>query len=76
MTRKGLIARAGKGLLGFFALLLRGIGAVCAAFGSILLIACSADVADHTEGDGDALDDSMSMIDREDEATVSGWKSW
>lgn len=39
MAQQGLIARAGKGLLDFFVLLLRGIGALCAAFGSFILFA-------------------------------------
>lgn len=76
MAQKGLIARAGKSLLGFLALLLRGVGALCAAFGSVLLFAFSLDSDHKEEGNGDALDDGMSMIEREDEATVSGWKSW
>jgi len=37
MAQKGLIARAGKGLLDILMLLLRGIGTLCAAFGSALL---------------------------------------
>ncbi|PLW67765.1 hypothetical protein [Pseudohalioglobus lutimaris] len=37
MVQNTLIARAGRGLLDLVALLLRGAGALCAAFGSLLI---------------------------------------
>ena len=76
MTQKQGIARAGRCLLAIVKVLLRGAGALFAALGSILLIAFSSDQsgADHTSDD--VLEDGLSMIEREDEATVSGWKSW
>jgi hypothetical protein len=41
MAQKALIARAGRGLLDLLTLLLRGVGAVCAAFGSFVLFVWS-----------------------------------
>lgn len=70
MAQKSLIARAGKGLLGFFALLLRGIGAVCAACASIVLFAWANEdpTADSTTQQPREVDD--------DEAKSYGWKTW
>ena len=39
MTQKALIARAGRGLLDLVALLLRGVGLMFAAIGSLVLFA-------------------------------------
>lgn len=72
MAQKGLIARAGKGLLDVLMLLLRGIGALCAAFGSVLLVAMAADSPSNEE---DSSDDAVRDIDG-DEAKAYGWKSW
>ena len=72
MAQQGLIARAGEGLLDFFVLLLRGAGGLCAAIGSILLVAMSADVSSNED---QFVDDENREIDG-DEAKAYGWKSW
>tara|TARA_R110002110_G_scaffold415854_1_gene658306 strand:- start:39956 stop:40186 length:231 start_codon:yes stop_codon:yes gene_type:complete len=76
MAQNTLIARAGRGLLDVLTLLMRGVGALCAAFGSLLLVLFSADRSGEDPSSEDALEDGLSIIEREDEATVSGWKSW
>lgn len=76
MAQNTLIARAGQGLLDLLALLLRGAGALCAAFGSLLLMLFSADQSTPDTESENGLDDGLTMIEREDEATVSGWKTW
>ena len=77
MAQAGLIARAGKGLLDIFALLLRGMGALCAAFGSLFLAAASCYNSDHDSSrDQEAMPDGLTDLEREDEARIEGWKSW
>jgi len=76
MTQQGLIGRASRALLEVLTILLRIMGALCATFGSVLLILFSADKANDGASSDDALEDGLSMIEREDEAIVSGWKSW
>jgi hypothetical protein len=83
MAQKGLIVRAGKGLLDALMLLLRGTGALCAAFGSLFVAAAS-----HCEPESKSDDSYMGEYDpmhpvgnpgREvsaDEANEYGWKSW
>ena len=51
MAQKRLIARAGQGLLNGSKLLLRGVAALCSAFGSLLLaFASQYDPADDAPG--------------------------
>lgn len=77
MTQQGLIARAGKGLLGLCVLLLRGVGALCAAFGSLLIWAFSQDssTGDNLVDEHDFYD-GQSLVEKEEEARIQGWKSW
>ena len=77
MTQKRWIARAGRGLLDVLKLLLRGVGALCAAMGSLFFTAMSYyEPEDSTSEDGDAMPDGLSLIEREEVARVEGWKSW
>lgn len=77
MAQKQLIARAGQGLLDVLTLLLRGTGALCAAIGSLFIWVLS----NENPRAGDSVDrhdfyDGNSLIDKEEEARVSGWKTW
>ena len=77
MAQKGLIARAGKGLLDVLMLLLRGIGALCAAFGSLFVAAAAHYKPDGTSNiEREAMPDGLTPLEREEEAQISGWKSW
>ena len=58
MTQQRWIARAGRGLLIIFNLVLRGVGKLCSAFGSLFLAAAS----QHNSAD-DAPDSYMGEYD-------------
>lgn len=70
MAQKELIARAGKGLLDFLALVLRGVGALCAASGALILIAFKSE--DSSAGANGVDEDVVGQ----DEADHYGWDSW
>ena len=57
MAQKALIARAAKGLLDILALLMRGVGALCAAFGSLVLFVW--------RNEGDSSDSSADLTESE-----------
>lgn len=78
MAQKALIARAGRVLLDFVALLLRGVGALCAAIGSVLvfLFANSEAKADDSETGYGYGDNGRAISNEEREARNSGWSSW
>lgn len=83
MAQKGLIARAGKGLLDVLMLLLRGIGALCAAFGTLFVAAAS-----HYEPESESDESFMGEYDpmrplgsdgrkiSHDQADEYGYDSW
>ena len=77
MAQQSLIARAGKGLLDLFVLLLRGIGSLCSALGSFLIWAFAQDssTSDSLVDEHDFYD-GQSLIEKEEEARIQGWKSW
>lgn len=78
MARKALIARAGRGLLDLLTLLLRGVGALCAAAGSALVFLFANSETD--TGDSDPSygygDNGRVISNEEREARNSGWSSW
>lgn len=78
MAQKTLIARAGRGLLDVLALLLRGAGALCAAFGSALAFLFANSEADPDDSEpGYGYDDNGRVLSNEErEARNSGWSSW
>ena len=77
MAQKALIARAAKGLLDVLALLLRGVGALCAAFGSLFLWVLSNEGSPNSSSsDEHDFYDGNSLIEKEEEARVNGWKTW
>jgi len=64
MAQQSLIARAGQGLLEVFMLLLRGIGALCAAFGAFVLFAWKhADYNDSHTGELTDVEKQMRDLD-------------
>ena len=77
MAQRALIARAGRGLLDGVALLLRGAGALFAAFATLFLTLLSYhDTEDGAEDNDEALPDGMSPLEREHIARSEGWNSW
>jgi hypothetical protein len=78
MAQKALIARAAKGLLDILALLMRGVGALCAAFGSVLvfLVANAETDADDSDTGYGYGDNGRTISNEEREARNSGWSSW
>ena len=77
MAQKTLIARAGRGLLDILTLLMRGVGAVCTAFGSLFIWVLSNEGAQTgNSADEHEFYDGNSLIEKEEEARVNGWKTW
>jgi len=78
MAQNTLIARAGRGLLDVLTLLMRGVGALCAAIGSALLFLFQNSEAE--SGDSDSgygfIDNDRIVSNEEREAKNSGWSSW
>jgi len=77
MAQNTLIARAGQGLLDVVTLLVRGVGALCAAIGSLFIWVLSNEGTQH----GSSVDEhdfyeGNSLIEKEEEARLNGWKSW
>lgn len=70
MAQKGLITRAGKGLLDVLMLLLRGVGALVSAFASFVLLAWA------NEDRSTDSDSHRSPEIDDDTAKSYGWKSW
>ena len=77
MAQKRLIARAGRGLFSVLALLLRGVAILFAAFGSLLLWVLSNESSEAASSlDEHDFYDGNSLIEKEEEARINGWKTW
>ena len=75
MAQKRLIARAGQGLLNGSKLLLRGVAALCSAFGTVVLFAFRNE-GPQSGGESPHTSESGERIVGQDEAEHYGWDSW